>query len=221
MASLRKQRRIVLGAAVAIVAVCAAAAALAQGGSANSQLDRWQSSIAEASRRFDVPGAWIRDVMRAESAGRDVLDGRPITSPAGAMGLMQIMPKTWAELRARYGLGNDPYDPVDNIFAGAAYLHELYLRYGYPNLFAAYNAGPQRLSMYLLGRRSLPDETLAYIDQIAQTGSAQARISAAPPGAGLFFELRSPAPAGRAWRTFPTSSSDGLFIPLRTAPTYR
>ena len=38
------------------------------------------------------------------------------------MGLMQIMPKTWAELRARYGLGADPYDARDNILAGAAYI---------------------------------------------------------------------------------------------------
>ena len=38
------------------------------------------------------------------------------------MGLMQIMPATWAELRERYDLGNDPYDPHDNILAGTAYL---------------------------------------------------------------------------------------------------
>ena len=46
------------------------------------------------------------------------------------MGLMQIMPKTWAELRARYGLGADPFDPRDNILAGAAYIRELHDRYG-------------------------------------------------------------------------------------------
>ena len=221
MASLRIQPRILLGAAVAIAALCAAASAFAQEGSTSAQLDRWNPLIAEASRRFDVPETWIRDVMRIESAGRNLLDGRPITSSAGAMGLMQIMPGTWAGLRTRYQLGNDPYDPLANILAGAAYLHELYLRYGYPNLFAAYNAGPQRLSMYLLGQRSLPDETLAYLAQVGQSGRAQAGISVAPLGAGLFFMLRSASPAGRASRAFPTSSSDGLFIPLRTAPAYR
>ena len=53
------------------------------------------------------------------------------------MGLMQIMPKTWTELRARYGLGADPYDPHDNILAGAAYIRELHDRYGSPGFLAA------------------------------------------------------------------------------------
>lgn len=44
------------------------------------------------------------------------------------MGLMQIMPATWADLRARHRLGSDPYDPCDNILAGVAYLCELHDR---------------------------------------------------------------------------------------------
>ena len=75
--------------------------------------------------------------MQAESGG----DARAL-SPKGAMGLMQIMPGTWAELRLRYGLGADPYDPHDNITAGAAYLREMHDRYGEPGFLAAYNAGP-------------------------------------------------------------------------------
>ena len=47
------------------------------------------------------------------------------------------MPATWAELRERYYLGNDPYDPHDNILAGTAYLRELLDRYGSPGVFAA------------------------------------------------------------------------------------
>src|SRR3546814_15048025 len=82
--------------------------------------------------------------MRAESAGCTELDGRPITSPAGAMGLMQLMPETWAELRQRHGLGIDPYAPRDNILAGAAYLREMVDRLGVPGAFAAYHAGPAR-----------------------------------------------------------------------------
>ena len=77
--------------------------------------------------------------MRAESFG----DVRAM-SPKGAMGLMQIMPETWAALRSRYGLGADPYDAHDNIMAGAAYLRELHDRYGTPGFLAAYNAGPAR-----------------------------------------------------------------------------
>jgi hypothetical protein len=74
------------------------------------EIDRWQSLIDEASARFGVPAAWIERVMSAESRGRTRLRGRPITSSAGAMGLMQLMPGTWADMRRRLGLGSDPHD---------------------------------------------------------------------------------------------------------------
>jgi hypothetical protein len=83
------------------------------------------------------------------------------------MGLMQIMPKTWTELRARYGLGADPFDPHDNILAGAAYIRELYDRYGAPGFLAAYNAGPGRYERHLATGRPLPDETQAYVATLA------------------------------------------------------
>ena len=118
--------------------------------------------IAEASQRFGIPEAWIRAVMRAESAG----DVRAL-SRAGAMGLMQIMPNTWAELRARHRLGSDPYEPRDNILAGAAYLREMHDRYGSPGFLAAYNAGPGRYDEYLAGGRALPAETRAYVAALA------------------------------------------------------
>ena len=66
-----------------------------------------------------LPAAWIRAVS-VESNG----DPRAV-SPKGAMGLMQVMPDTWAALRVRYRLGRDPYDPHDNIMAGAAYIREI------------------------------------------------------------------------------------------------
>lgn len=121
------------------------------------QPDRYAAHIADASKRFGIPERWIRAVMRLESAG----ELRAI-SPKGAMGLMQIMPDTWAELRARHRLGDDPYDPRDNILAGTAYLRELHDRYGSPGFLAAYNAGPGRYEAYLRGR-PLPAETRAYV----------------------------------------------------------
>ncbi|WP_206455676.1 lytic transglycosylase domain-containing protein [Aurantimonas marina] len=123
--------------------------------------DPYAAHIAEASHRFGIPVAWIRAVMRVESAGRV----RAISS-AGAMGLMQVMPETWAELRARYGLGGDPYDPRDNIMAGAAYLREMHDRYRSPGFLAAYNAGPRRYEQHLAGR-PLPAETRAYLSTLA------------------------------------------------------
>lgn len=118
----------------------------------------YAAHVAEASRRFRIPAAWIRAVMRAESAAM-----QRAVSPKGAMGLMQIMPDTWDELRIRYRLGKDPYDPRDNILAGAAYLRELHDRYGSPGFLAAYNAGPKRYDDYLSRKRLLPRETRAYV----------------------------------------------------------
>lgn len=119
--------------------------------------------IAEAAARFELPARWISAVLEAESAG----DPHAI-SPKGAMGLMQIMPSTWEELRARHRLGTDPYDPHDNIIAGTAYIRELFDRYGSPGWIAAYNAGPGRYEASLKGR-TLPSETRAYVSLVAQS----------------------------------------------------
>jgi hypothetical protein len=128
--------------------------------------DPWGPYIREASKRFDVPELWIRAVMRVESGGNEYLNGRLITSSAGAMGLMQVMPETYDELHDRYSLGDDPYEPHDNILAGAAYLREMYDIYGSPGFLAAYNAGPRRLDDYLSNNRALPDETRRYVAMI-------------------------------------------------------
>jgi soluble lytic murein transglycosylase-like protein len=141
-------------------------AALVQSGSAaqpaiGQTAHSFAGFINEASQRFAIPPDWIRSVQRIESAG-DV----HARSPKGAMGLMQIMPATWAELRERYNLEDDPYDPHDNILAGTAYLRELLDRYGSPGVFAAFNAGPSRYEEHLAGG-SLPDETRAYVARLA------------------------------------------------------
>jgi hypothetical protein len=120
--------------------------------------DPYAAHVSEASQRFGIPVAWIRAVMRIESGG----DKRAV-SPKGAMGLMQLMPETWAGLRARYGLGRDPFDPHDNILAGAAFLREMHDRYGSPGFLAAYNAGPGRYEDYRDRHRPLPPETVAYV----------------------------------------------------------
>jgi len=146
-----------------ILAAPGASPAGAQQASAErpSRSDPYCAFITEAAQRFGVPEAWIRAVMRVESAG----DVRAISS-AGAMGLMQIMPATWAELRVRHRLGSNPYDPRDNILAGSAYLRDMHDRYGSPGFLAAYNAGPGRYEEYLAGR-PLPAETRAYVTTLA------------------------------------------------------
>jgi cell division septation protein DedD len=143
--------------------------------------DPWGPYIRKASARFDVPELWIRSVMRVESGGKEYLNGGLIMSGAGAMGLMQVMPDTYVELRDRYTLGDDPFDPHDNIFAGAAYLREMYDIYGSPGFLAAYNAGPRRLDDYLSNNRPLPDETRHYVAMIG------------PNIVGVYPTNRSPA----------------------------
>lgn len=128
----------------------------------SESLPPFAAIVAEASSRFGVPEHWIRAVIRIESGAK-----QRVRSTKGAMGLMQIMPGTWKELRVRHGLGTDPYDPHDNILAGTAYIRELHDRYGAPGFLAAYNAGPGRYERHLATGRPLPDETRAYIAALA------------------------------------------------------
>jgi soluble lytic murein transglycosylase-like protein len=120
--------------------------------------DPYAAVIAEAAQRFAIPAAWIRAILRIESRG-----DRRAVSPKGAMGLMQLMPETWAALRARYSFGRDLFDSHANILAGAAFLGDMHDRYGSPGFLAAYNAGPGRYEDYRDRRRPLPAETVAYV----------------------------------------------------------
>jgi len=174
-------------------------------------LDRWRAEIAEASARFGVPVAWIERVMRAESGGQTMLNGRPITSRAGALGLMQLMPATWTAMRAALGLGGNPHDPHDNILAGTAYLRAMYDRFGYPGLFAAYNAGPGRYAAHLASGRALPGETRAYLAEV--TSDRPRVISNEPrPSAGMFVVLATATrPSGQTNADAPAPS---LFVAL-------
>ncbi|HEX3431313.1 MAG TPA: lytic transglycosylase domain-containing protein [Rhizomicrobium sp.] len=143
--------------------------------SASQLINRWTPVITEASARFNVPATWIRAVVQMESGGRTMIgENRPIVSHAGAMGLMQLMPGTYKLMRAQFKLGANPFNARDNIYAGAAYLHQLYQHYGYPAMFAAYNDGPGHLDDRLGRGRLLPLETRNYVKRIvtALTGGS-------------------------------------------------
>ncbi|MDP3746657.1 MAG: lytic transglycosylase domain-containing protein [Phenylobacterium sp.] len=169
----------------------------------------YAAHVAEAARRFDLPEAWIWAVLRAESAGRPWA-----VSPKGAMGLMQLMPATYAELRVRHGLGPDPFQPRDNILAGAAYLRQMFDLYGAPGFLAAYNAGPGRMDAHLAGR-PLPAETRAYVAGLAPrlglSGSSPPQVR---PGTAPLFAVRTMIanpPTAPAW------GAGGMFVPLAAA----
>lgn len=150
------------------------------------RMARWQPLIAVAAGRFGLPAPWIARVIQAESAGETTLGGVPVRSRAGAIGLMQLMPATWAMMRDRYGLGHDPDDPHDNIIAGAAYLRLMVDRFGYPGAIGAYNAGPARYAEYLARRSRLPAETLTYLQAVTGPAKAASIRSDTPPHQMLF-----------------------------------
>lgn len=191
----------------------ALAASLWSAAAGADPVGRWSAEIARASARFAIPEQWIRRVIRAESGGEAVLAGRPVVSRAGAMGLMQLMPGTWRDMRMVLGLGSDPNDPADNITAGTAYLRAMYDRFGYPGLFAAYNAGPARYSDFLAGRRGLPAETRAYVAAVAGPGrpAYRAARNANIPAIAAMSRGRPAAPGPESLRP----SSGGLFVALQ------
>ena len=197
---------------LAIAAALVSAGPATRGQVADPML-RWRAYIAKASLRFGVPQRWIERVMRAESGGMTALNGLSIRSRAGAIGLMQLMPDTWAAMRNRLGLGGDPDDPHDNIVAGTAYLRLLYDRFGYPGLFAAYNAGPARWAAYLNGKRALPGETVRYLGRVASLSTGQDRppIQARPREIFVRIGRENSAAAVK------NSSSAVIFVPLNSA----
>lgn len=162
------------------------------------ETDPWQPYIADASTRFAVPQEWIRAVIQKESGGHEYIDGHLTRSASGAIGLMQLMPPTYADMQRRNHLGSDPYNPHDNILAGTAYIRILYGLYGAPGFLAAYNAGTQRVNDYLENGRPLPSQTVRYLriitpnlgnevalsGPLAVYGGAGQRIAANPPALG-------------------------------------
>lgn len=219
--------------AVCLSPMCTPVAAATTSANTSTPRGPYGQFVDEAARRFGVPDTWVRAVMATESGG----NSRAV-SPKGAMGLMQIMPETWAGLRARYGFGSDPFDPHDNILAGAAYLREMFDRFGMSGFLAAYNAGPARVQRYLAGLKTLPDETLRYVAKLEKTlpalsavhdsttairgpdgqnPSLFADISTAPspPAVAASANTESGVVATSGFSLAPQSA--GLFVALRAA----
>ena len=122
----------------------------------------YEPLITEHAARQELSPDFVRAVIQAESAFNP-----RARSVKGAMGLMQLMPRTAAD----YGVDN-PYNPADNIRAGVAYLKSLLVRYNHDEslALAAYNAGPNAVEKY--GRTVPPyRETRSYIARI-QSSSA-------------------------------------------------
>jgi soluble lytic murein transglycosylase-like protein len=124
-----------------------------------------------AADKYGVPRLLVRSVMAAESGFQP-----DAVSPKGAIGLMQLMPRTAQDL------GVDPRDPAQNVDAGVRYLRYLLDRYdwGRWRVLAAYNAGPGAVDKY----HWVPPyrETIDYVIRIDKAmKAAESAASAAGP----------------------------------------
>lgn len=149
------------------------------------------AQIASAARKYGIPASLLQTQMRFESGGN-----AGIVSPAGAIGLMQLMPGTAQRL------GVDPWDPAQNIDGGAKYLREQYDRFGSWELaLAAYNAGPGAVAKY--GGIPPYAETQRYVHGILTAAKMPASKTSTSTGLGSPSTTTVPAAA-------PDLSSVGL-----------
>ena len=110
--------------------------------------------VQQASDASGLPARLLRSVVQQESGFRPCAVSRK-----GALGLMQLMPATAAELGVA-----DPFEPQQNLAGGARYLKQLLDRYGDLTLaLAAYNAGPATVDAS--GIPQFP-ETVRYISDV-------------------------------------------------------
>jgi soluble lytic murein transglycosylase-like protein len=112
-------------------------------------------------------------------------------------------------MRAIHGLRSDPFDPRDNILAGAAYLRAMYDRFGYPALFAAYNAGPGRYARHLATGQKLPRETRDYMVKLV--GTAPSTLSSSLRARRPLLFVVQAAPDVEAPRKSGESGAESLF----------
>jgi cell wall-associated NlpC family hydrolase len=132
----------------------AAGSGATSGGSSTAALAQYSSAFAANTTRYQLPAGLLAAVAQTESGGNATA-----VSPAGAQGLMQLMPSTAA------GLGVNPWDPSQAV-QGAAQLLSGYLnKYGsVPLALAAYNAGPGAVDQY--GGVPPYAETQKYVQKI-------------------------------------------------------
>jgi soluble lytic murein transglycosylase-like protein len=133
----------------------------------NTRGAAYRSLLLEAEQRNGIPAGMLARLAWQESRFRpDIISGKTVSS-AGALGIMQIVPK-WHP-------GVDPLNPQAAIDYAARYLASLHAQFGnWEHALQAYNWGPGNLKAYLAGKKSfIPRETANYSRQIlADLGTA-------------------------------------------------
>jgi len=124
------------------------------------------SLLQAAAGKYGLDPSLVVAVANQESGGNP-----NAVSPAGAQGVMQLMPAT----AQQFGV-TDPFDPAQNIDAGVRYLAQLMNQFGDPQLaLAAYNWGPGNVAKY--GTSNWPAETANYVSSIlTKVGSAVSSV---------------------------------------------
>ena len=122
------------------------------------EIDAVARTVVAEARRQALEPTLVLAVMHVESRYYNFA-----VSPVGAIGLMQVMPETGAELAARLGIHwvgpQTLFDPTTNVRLGVAYLRELSDRYGsLPMALAAYNWGPGRIDRRLRLGTAMPEQ---------------------------------------------------------------
>jgi soluble lytic murein transglycosylase-like protein len=146
-----------------------------------------QQQVEAAAVRYSVPvDLAVRLAMQESGLRQFRSDGSLVVSSAGAIGVMQLMPATAAEL------GVDPRDTAQNIAGGMRYLRQMFDRFGsWKTAVAAYNAGPGRIGRVLAGSSSLPAETAGYVLAIMREPWGS---SPSPPPNFRAGQVQPPAP---------------------------
>lgn len=137
----------------------------------------YKQKITAKATEFNIDQQWIYAIARQESAFK-----ADVRSPAGALGLMQLMPKTAKQtaksIKLSYKGSSQLTNPETNITLGSAYLAQMYAKHNGNRIYAtaAYNAGPYRVSQWLKERGNLPidiwvetipfDETRQYVQNV-------------------------------------------------------
>jgi len=137
---------------------------------------KYGETVNKYSAEYGVPPEVIFAVIKAESGFRN-----DVESEAGAIGLMQIMPATYKEIAVKLGETETVallYDPETNIKYGTFYLRLLYDRFdnSWEIAFAAYNAGPTRVSGWLNNPEYINENEIVYIP-IEETRNYVKRVS--------------------------------------------
>jgi Transglycosylase SLT domain len=199
-------------------ALCVGLCALRITGSYACDVRQWDGEILQAADRFHIDRRLITAVIQVESNACERIEGKRTSSEAGAMGLMQVMPSTWNAYRERLRLGTDPYNPLDNLLAGSAYLHDLTQRLGMLDGLAAYFAGPSSVMAANSKDTLASPATLRYVRDVlaivvgnmGQMGSRRRGIVDATTG--LFAIERAQS---RRRGDDPKSASSALFALTR------